>query len=128
MNSTYNVSKSTLRILQEELKRGQVLTEQLRRSPVSEASTIWKELLEPVDFFFKHKHYLQLIATAANEAELLKWRGWCESRIRHFVAKLAVVAGVKVCPYPESYTCSTLERPHAEGFFIGLEFERKASL
>jgi poly(A) polymerase len=127
MNSTYNVSKSTLRILQEELKRGQVLTEQLRRKPASESSTVWKELLEPVDFFFKHKHYLHLIITASNEADLLKWYGWCESRIRQLVAKLAMLQGVKVYPYPESYPCTTPERPHAEGFFIGLEFERKVS-
>jgi hypothetical protein len=93
-----------------------------------ESEKIWKELLEPVDFFWKHKHYLHLIITSNNEADLLKWYGWVESRIRQLVIKLATLSGVKVFPFPESYTCSTTERPHGEGFFIGLEFERKVYL
>lgn len=116
-NTTHNVIKSTLSIIKEEIKRGYTI---LKTLPTKDAN-IWKELVQPTDFFLKHKHYIQMIISANTKQDLVRWHGWCESRIRYLVIKLQLIPGIKVYPHPESYIFGN----NSEGFFIGLEFDKK---
>ena len=59
MNSSYNVSESTMAVLTEELNRGKAVCEEIllrRKAPV----TNWAKLLEPLPFFELYKMYLQV--------------------------------------------------------------------
>ncbi|KAG1334839.1 nuclear poly(A) polymerase 1 [Cocos nucifera] len=82
MNSSYNVSSSTLRVMTEEFQRGQEICEEMESNKAD-----WNKLFEPYPFFESYKHYLEIDITAANEDDLRKWKGWVESRLRDFSDK-----------------------------------------
>lgn len=87
MNSTHNVSEATKRILDMEFKRGLEITDALVLKP-KDAKQQWLKLLEPMDFFFLYKYYLEIIVSAKEEAEFQRWRGWIESKLRMYVLNL----------------------------------------
>ena len=68
MNSTYNVSESTLFLLKEEFARGAVVT-----FKVESQGLAWAELFEKRDFFTRYKVYLQIDIQAVTEEEHRKW-------------------------------------------------------
>ncbi|KAH8487345.1 hypothetical protein H0E87_026056 [Populus deltoides] len=82
MNSSYNVSSSTLRIMTEEFQRGNEICEAME---VSKAE--WDTLFEPFSFFEAYKNYLQIDINAENEDDLRQWKGWVESRLRQLTLK-----------------------------------------
>jgi len=63
MNSTYNINKSTLRVIKNEFERGNRICQKMVKKGLSdeEIRKVWQELLEPRDFFLEHPHYLQVI-------------------------------------------------------------------
>ncbi len=67
MNSTYNVSKTTLRVMSEEFKRGAELTLQ--------AQTIedWESVFEETDFFIRYRMYLEIEIAAETDSEHKLW-------------------------------------------------------
>ncbi|XP_065860785.1 nuclear poly(A) polymerase 1 [Euphorbia lathyris] len=83
MNSSYNVSSSTLRIMLEEFQRGNEICEAMEASKAD-----WDTLFEPFSFFDAYKHYLQIDIAAENEDDLRKWKGWVESRLRQLTLKI----------------------------------------
>ncbi|KAI4351077.1 hypothetical protein L6164_005462 [Bauhinia variegata] len=83
MNSNYNVSYSTLRVMLEEFQRGNQICES------TEAKTNrWRNLLEPLFFFEAYNNYLRIDITAKNGVDLMNWKGWVESRIRQLILKI----------------------------------------
>ncbi|KAJ6829683.1 nuclear poly(A) polymerase 1 [Iris pallida] len=74
MNSSYNVSASTLRVMKEEFQRGHEICELMEANKVD-----WKLLFEPHPFFEAYKHYLQIDIAAEDDDALRKWKGWVES-------------------------------------------------
>ncbi|KAM0029146.1 putative polynucleotide adenylyltransferase [Helianthus debilis subsp. tardiflorus] len=83
MNSSYNVSSSTLRIMTEEFKRGHNVCEAMVLNNGS-----WLQLFEPFRFFEAYKNYLQIDIVAVCEEDMMNWKGWVESRIRYLVLKI----------------------------------------
>ncbi|XP_076913302.1 nuclear poly(A) polymerase 1-like [Bidens hawaiensis] len=83
MNSSYNVSSSTLRIMTEEFKRGHEVCEAMVLNNGS-----WLELFEPHRFFEAYKNYLQIDIVAVCDEDMMNWKGWVESRIRYLVFKI----------------------------------------
>jgi poly(A) polymerase len=122
MNSTYNVTQSTLQVMKDEFIRGQRVYAEIFAAAGPEGADIsaddWNKLLEPSDFFARYKHYLQIEISAANLEELKKWRGHVESRLRLLVQRLEVVPHVSVHPWPEAY-----ERGLSVFFYFGLRLE-----
>ena len=55
MNSTYNVSNSTLRVMQEEFKASLALVEDIHSAKAG-----WDKLFEPPNFFNKYRHFIVL--------------------------------------------------------------------
>merc|ERR550519_2974532 len=53
MNSTYNVSNSTLRVMQEEFKSSLAICEEILSSKAT-----WDKLFEPPNFFTKYRHFI----------------------------------------------------------------------
>lgn len=80
MNSSYNVSPSTLGILVTEFRRGHRCCEEMLRGlgPADAAPEgAWQRLLEPTAFFESYKRFLQ-----ARGAGCVGWCSLCLSRRR----------------------------------------------
>eukprot|EP00736_Rhodelphis_marinus_P004647 Rmarinus@m.16806 len=119
MNSTYNVSTSTLRTMQEEFNRGKDIAMSAVEGKVS-----WEALAEKSDFFSESKHYLQITISADTEENFRRWFGWCESKIRFLILNLERVQYTKVRPFPYSFSKPREGEDRYEAcFFFGLEFE-----
>ena len=70
MNSSYNVTESTLQVMKAEFKRG---IDAVMR--VEKAETTWEELFEKVNFFERGRfdRYIMVEAWAPTTKELLTW-------------------------------------------------------
>ncbi|CAN6803656.1 unnamed protein product [Brassica oleracea var. botrytis] len=101
MNSSYNVSASTLRIMTGEFQRGKDICVAMEGNEADQ----WDTLFEPFGFFESYKNYLQINISASNVEDLKKWRGWVESRFRQLTLVI------------ERHTCDMLQcHPHPHGF------------
>ena len=120
MNSSFNVSESTLHHMKNEFGRGNTICEKLKTQPSSE---VYDELLEPFPFFATYKTFLQVEMSANTEADFLKWEGWAESRLRHLVkgVELAGFSSLLANPNPEPVVLPSQEKGKACTYFIGLK-------
>ncbi|KAL3826100.1 hypothetical protein ACJIZ3_022129 [Penstemon smallii] len=115
MNSSYNVSTSTLRVMMEEFQRGNEICEAIEANKVS-----WDALFEPFAFFEAYKNYLQIDIAAETDDDLMNWKGWVESRICLLTLKIERdTIGVLQChPYPGEF--SDISKPFHHSYFMGL--------
>lgn len=118
MNSTYNVSESTFRILISEFKRGQEW--RLELGDVITAQD-YIRLFQPTEIFLNHKHYIQILLYANNELDLGGYEGFVENKVRHLTNALEFLPGVQCYPYPGCFDHPNPEFPHAKAFYLGLE-------
>lgn len=119
MNSTYNVSESTKKIMVEELKRGH----QIMETVLKEGE--WPKLFEPVAFFELYRVYLMVNVSAGTADEHNKWVGFMESRIRILIAQLQSTTGVELAhPFPTYFDNKWKHSQHnfSSTFFLGLKF------
>lgn len=116
MNSSYNVSSSTLRVMTEEFQRSNQICEELELNKVG-----WNILFEPYPFFEAYKNYLEIDISAEGEDDLRKWKGWTESRLRFLTLKIErQTFGMLQChPHPDDF--SDPQRPYHCCFFMGLQ-------
>lgn len=104
MNSTFNISDTTLRILKLEWKRGLDICLHVSVRP-HESTPIWQKLLQSDDFFFKqYKDYLCITVSAYTQDDQLAWLGWAESKMRQLIKGLELTEGIKHNhPWPDSF-------------------------
>ncbi|KAL8130185.1 hypothetical protein V2J09_019340 [Rumex salicifolius] len=116
MNSSYNVSASTLRIMTEEFQRGSEVCEAMEANKAG-----WDKLFEPYPFFEAYKNYLQIEINAENDADLRSWKGWVESRLRQLTLKIErYTYNMLQChPYPAEFHDQT--KPFHCCYFMGLQ-------
>ncbi|KAL3501798.1 hypothetical protein ACH5RR_036247 [Cinchona calisaya] len=122
MNSSYNVSKCTLRIMMEEFRRGNEICEAIEAN-----KTGWATLCEPLAFFEAYKNYLQIDITAESEDDLRIWKGWVESRLRLLNSMVEKdTSGILQChPYPGDFSDDS--RPRHHSYFVGLQRKQGCS-
>ncbi|KAK6132059.1 hypothetical protein DH2020_034195 [Rehmannia glutinosa] len=119
MNSSYNVSTSTLRVMVEEFKRGNEICQAVEAREAS-----WDALFQPFAFFEAYRNYLQIDIAAKNRDDLMNWKGWVESRIRLLTLKASEnierdTKGLLQChPYPGEF--SEKSKPFHRSYFMGL--------
>ncbi|KAE8693638.1 Nuclear poly(A) polymerase 4 [Hibiscus syriacus] len=103
MNSSYNVSTSTLRVMMEQFQHGNRICEEIELSKAQ-----WYALFEPYLFFEAYRNYLQVDIVSADADDLLVWKGWVESRLRQLTLKIERdTNGMLQChPYPTEYMIS----------------------
>ncbi|GJP35286.1 hypothetical protein CLOM_g19793 [Closterium sp. NIES-68] len=147
MNSSYNVSESTLRVMKDEFRRGKEICDRIEGAVsgggggaagggvggavggagggaggAGEVRTEWAELFEPFAFFEAYNHYLQIDISAASDADMLKWKGWVESRLRTLVTRIERhTDGLLQChPHVCDIHDPTRTYPHCL-FYMGLQ-------
>ncbi|XP_031119750.1 nuclear poly(A) polymerase 4-like [Ipomoea triloba] len=117
MNSSYNVSASTLRILTEQIQIGKRICEEIELNKAH-----WGDLFEDYLFFENYKSFLQIDVIAANMDDFLVWKGRIESRLRQLTLMVERDTNGKLqChPHPQEYRDSFKQCAHGS-FFIGLQ-------
>ncbi|XP_071685793.1 nuclear poly(A) polymerase 1-like isoform X1 [Rutidosis leptorrhynchoides] len=116
MNSSYNVSSSTLRIMTDEFKRGHDICEAMVLNNGS-----WVELFEPYRFFEAYKNYLQIDIGAENDDDMLNWKGWVKSRLRYIVLKIERDTFKMLQCHPHPGDFSDGSNPSHCSYFLGLQ-------
>ncbi|GLT25506.1 hypothetical protein SLA2020_006280 [Shorea laevis] len=117
MNSSYNVSLSTLRVMMEQFKCGNRTCQEIELNKAQ-----WRALFEPYLFFEAYKNYLQVYIVASDADDLLIWKGWVELRLRQLTLKIERdTNGMLQChPCPNEYADTSKQFPHC-AFFMGLQ-------
>ncbi|KAJ6994814.1 nuclear poly(A) polymerase 4-like [Populus alba x Populus x berolinensis] len=117
MNSSYNVSTSTLRVMTEQFQSGNRICGEIELNKAQ-----WSALFEPYLFFEAYKNYLQVDIVAVDAVDLLAWKGWVESRLRQLTLKIERdTDGMLQChPYPNEYIDPSKQCAHC-AFFMGLQ-------
>ncbi|MED6193578.1 Nuclear poly(A) polymerase 4 [Stylosanthes scabra] len=117
MNSSYNVSTSTLRVMMEQFQYGNKICGEIELNKAQ-----WTALCEPYAFFESYKNYLQVDIVAANVDDLRAWKGWVESRLRQLTLMIERdTSGKLQChPYPYEYMDISRQCAHS-AFFMGLQ-------
>lgn len=124
-NSTFNVSQSTRTIMIEEFKNGLAITDEIMLGKAD-----WCKLFEPPNFFGKYKHFIVLIASAANKEEHLEWYGLVESKIRLLVVSLERNPHIKIAHVnPDCFSGIDPDPDKPTSlWFIGLSFDKSENL
>ncbi|PWA96495.1 poly(A) polymerase [Artemisia annua] len=117
MNSSYNVSASTLRVMEEQFQFGNKVCEDIELNKAN-----WSALFEPSLFFESYKNYLQVDIVAADADDMLAWKGWVESRLRYLTYQIEIdTKYVLQChPFPNEYVDASKSCSHC-AFFMGLQ-------
>ncbi|KAI3940738.1 hypothetical protein MKW98_030057 [Papaver atlanticum] len=116
MNSSYNVSCSTLHVMTEEFQRGHEICEAMELNKAD-----WNNLFEQYPFFDAYKNYLQIEISAENNDDLRNWKGWVESRLRQLTLKIERdTFGMLQChPHPGDFSDKS-KQCHC-CYFMGLQ-------
>ncbi|KAJ0755538.1 putative polynucleotide adenylyltransferase [Helianthus annuus] len=117
MNSSYNVSTSTLRVMTEQFQFGNRICEAIELNKAQ-----WPALFEPYMFFESYRNYLQVDIVAANTDDLRSWKGWVESRLRQLTLMIErdTTGKLQCHPYPHEYSDPSKQCSHS-AFFMGLQ-------
>ncbi|XVE88805.1 hypothetical protein DITRI_Ditri19aG0098200 [Diplodiscus trichospermus] len=117
MNSSYNVSTSTLRVMMEQFQYGNNICERIELNKVK-----WNALFESYLFFESYKNYLQVDIVASDAFDLRAWKGWVESRLRQLTLMIerGTYGELQCHLYPNEYVGTSKPRGHC-AFFMGLQ-------
>lgn len=91
MCSTHNVGPSTQEVMRLEFKRGADILDGIYNDKCG-----WNKLFEKHEFFYRYKHYLQIVASGQSSEQQKKWSGAVESKVRQLVNKIELVEGIEL--------------------------------
>ncbi|CAN1836830.1 Nuclear poly(A) polymerase 4 [Linum perenne] len=116
MNSSYNVSSSTLRVMMEQFQYGNKICQEIELNKAQ-----WSTLFEPYMFFQSYRNYLQVDIVANDADDLRYWKGWVESRFRQLTLMIErdTYGKLQCHPYPYDYEDTSRQCAHCS-FFMGL--------
>lgn len=122
INTTEQVSETTLKIMQKELRRGYKMVQQVELRK-AQWPDVWKEAY----FFQRHRHYLEFDFMASTEPIFHSWIAWAMEQIQTLVKFFEVMSShiVTLRPWPEWVDFQDAEWPHARAIFMGLHLERQ---
>jgi poly(A) polymerase len=100
MCSTFNITRSTMTVIQKELKRGLELSEGILAGKAP-----WKDLFVKHKFFTAgYKYYICVVATSKTKEAHKVWSGYVESKVRMLVQRI------------ETHASIALAHPFTKGF------------
>ncbi|XP_076910330.1 nuclear poly(A) polymerase 4-like [Bidens hawaiensis] len=116
MNSSYNVSTTTLGVITEQILFGNRICEDIELKKAE-----WHALFEPYMFFERYTNYLQIDIVASNTDDLREWKDWVESQIRQLTLMIErdTTGKLQCHPYPRAYSDPSKHCSHI-AFFMGL--------
>lgn len=127
MNTTHNVSASTLSNMKIEIARGLTICESIEtRADRDETrklgSEAWQELFLKSEFFVRFKRFLQIDVFADDSDSFKRWKGLVESRLRFLIHRFEESGLVKfIRPFPQGFTNNpSLKAGCGTSFFFGL--------
>mmetsp|Transcript_17259 Transcript_17259/g.46835 ORF Transcript_17259/g.46835 Transcript_17259/m.46835 type:complete len:552 (-) Transcript_17259:110-1765(-) len=122
MNSTYNVTETTKRIMLDEFRRGFEVVKDVEAQKAA-----WDEVHEPFPFFTHFRHFLWLEVLVKTEEVYNKFSGWVESKLRILVMQMENVTGMLIHPNPVQYDLcgSDADWPLGCGMFIAMSFSKE---
>lgn len=82
-NSTFNVSSSTSKVLQNAFKEGMEITDEIMLGNAG-----WEKLFQTPNFFLQYRHFIVLLVSSSNAEDHLEWCGLIESKIRILIGNL----------------------------------------
>lgn len=82
-NSTFNVSSSTSKVIQNEFKEGMEITDEIMLGHAG-----WDKLFQVPNFFLKYRHFIVLLVSSSTADDHLEWCGLIESKIRILIGNL----------------------------------------
>lgn len=82
-NSTFNVSSSTSKVIQNAFINGMEITDEIVLGTAQ-----WDKLFQPPNFFLKYRHFIVLLVSSATADDHLEWCGLIESKIRILIGNL----------------------------------------
>lgn len=124
MNSTHNVSISTLGVMKIEITRGRIICDDIEKKGSAIGIEDWQELFKESEFFMDFKRFLQIDIFADNGMDFKRWLGFCVSRLRQLVSRLEDWGYAKVIrPYAKGFSNNpNLKLGCGHSYFIGLTF------
>ena len=87
MNSSYNISRSTISTLCQEFARGDEVLEQQEKVGGGQI-TDWTPLWEVNEFFLTYRAFVQISVSALDNSSFNSWVAFVESKVRHLVQLL----------------------------------------
>ena len=121
VNSAFNVSKITKKILLEEFQRSARIIKKINaRKP----KFTWMTLFKRYDFFRKYTHYLRIDALSNNPEDHLKWEGFVASKIRLLIQELETYSQdiCNIRPYTKPFVIVDAEYKYCTTFLCGFNF------
>eukprot|EP01022_Parablepharisma_sp_SALTPOND_P020138 TRINITY_DN3581_c0_g1_i1.p1 TRINITY_DN3581_c0_g1~~TRINITY_DN3581_c0_g1_i1.p1 ORF type:complete len:545 (+),score=63.38 TRINITY_DN3581_c0_g1_i1:897-2531(+) len=122
INSTYNVSNTTRRILLKELQRAAKITRKINRHIPGYS---WMSLFKKYDFFKEYFHYLRVDVLSQTPEDHLMWEGLVESRLRVLITHIEASGkgAEQLRPYTKPFNLLDHEYKHCTTFLIGFKLK-----
>ncbi|MCO5574601.1 hypothetical protein L7F22_028389 [Adiantum nelumboides] len=114
MNSSYNVSSSTLRVIRDQFENANQACKAVETKQAE-----WSALFDTFPFFEAYNNYMQIDLMAVDEDDLRTWKGWVESRLRQLTLKIEHDTNLLLQCHP--YPCEFVDTSKHTAFFIGLQ-------
>jgi len=123
MNSTYNVSATTLKIVSGHFKEGWDIISRCsnERKPVD-----WKKVFEKYEFFKNYYHFIEITIGSDSETRepYVKWRSLVESKLRYFTKGFEFFEYHKqldIRPYPIPFERDSEIFKYGVSYYIGVK-------
>ncbi|KAI5060627.1 hypothetical protein GOP47_0025047 [Adiantum capillus-veneris] len=118
MNSSYNVSASTLQVIRDQFENANQICKAVEMRQAK-----WSALFDTFPFFEAYNNYLQIDTMAIDEDDLRTWKGWVESRLRQLT--LRIERDTKLLLQCHPYSCEFVDKSKQAqrhtAFFMGLQ-------
>jgi len=127
VNSAYNVSRTTKKILLKEFRRGAKIAHKIN-SRIDDVS--WMQLFKRYEIFKEYSHYLRIDALSRNSDDHIKWKGFVESRLRLLIQELELYSQDigHLRPNTRGYEVTDNEYKYCTTFICGFKFKNPKKL
>lgn len=126
MNSTYNVSASTLKVITHHLKEGWDIIFRCmnERKPVE-----WKKVFEKYEFFKSNYRFIEITIGSDSETRepYIKWRSLVESKLRHFTKSFEFFEfnkQIDIRPYPIAFERDNEFFKYGVSYYVGVKLNK----
>eukprot|EP00826_Nyctotherus_ovalis_P010407 TRINITY_DN12747_c0_g2_i1.p1 TRINITY_DN12747_c0_g2~~TRINITY_DN12747_c0_g2_i1.p1 ORF type:complete len:492 (+),score=124.23 TRINITY_DN12747_c0_g2_i1:212-1687(+) len=127
VNSAFNVSHTTKKILLKEFHRGAKIARKINSHA---PGATWMQLFKKYDLFKEYSHYLRIDALSRSPEDHLMWEGFVESKVRLLVQELELYSQDigHIRPEPRGFKVSDSDYKCCTTFLCGFRFRSPKKL